>query len=744
MSVNEKLEAVIIQRRHRVPVPAGPPAGDGAPAARQLDAVLMSVGFKLSGDLLTVLSSLDTGFVLDLGVRVLAAVRELVGDHARHNTYFRDFPAGVPDTVEFWAQCLAEALLDPVTAGQVEGILIPGPQGHIPVSINLLSLPTYGRYQHAYEDMLAAHEPLIESAKDRVTVLHQGSELAVEGVRLFHELAGSKVPLAGGDLELLAGLAKAFVHEQAQPEIIPVRENRAVINEVRVRYDQPLLADTVTDVLRLAARLSGGDVTLAEDTRFRSLRRAERLVLLEALDRIVSSNAAKLSDVSQYAEPWKRLGGLLHYCEYPQFSQAARVFATARGEECHPSFASQVEAAFTAWGAGTASTALQHAPGMYMRTLDRLLRSCDSASEVDTVMTSLGKAVQGASGRVLLSVREHLQNRVRPPGTARIFVNRRGRAWVTPDVRTPIDTTVVAVALYVIDAEVAARLRRPQRHLVVDPEVLGAALPLSQKTVTPGLGIMPRGSVSAPLSHDRLRFFVHWMQAERRTDYDLSAMLLNETFTYAGHVSYTNLRGDGIVHSGDITDAPAPEGASEFIDVNLKAIPARYLVPSILLYSGEAFTETAESFCGYMLRDAAQEGQPFEPRTVRAKSDMRGPGRVAMPLVVMRGDDGRWRVKWTHLYAKGQPAMNRVEDSKLSTPLLMRSIVERDYLRVDYVVQALSQRAETVSVGSPDTWREMVARNGEPVTYIGLDQPEGLPEGSEVYTLNTLASLIPA
>jgi len=34
--------------------------------------------------------------------------------------------------------------------------------------------------------------------------------------------------------------------------------------------------------------------------------------------------------------------------------------------------------------------------------------------------------------------------------------------------------------------------------------------------------------------------------------------------------------------------------------------------------------------------------------------------------------------------------------------------------------------------------------DGEPVTYLGLEQPEKLPEGSEAYTLDRLGDLIPA
>ncbi|MFD2349519.1 hypothetical protein ACFSTC_09260 [Nonomuraea ferruginea] len=73
------LEALVIARRLRVPVdaPAGAAPGWGEAAARQLDAALLTVGFTCSPALLGRLSQLPGEAVLDLGVRVLAAVRTL-------------------------------------------------------------------------------------------------------------------------------------------------------------------------------------------------------------------------------------------------------------------------------------------------------------------------------------------------------------------------------------------------------------------------------------------------------------------------------------------------------------------------------------------------------------------------------------------------------------------------------------------------------------------------------------------
>ena len=294
--VSENLEGLVIEKTFRVPAPAGR-AGKGEAAGRQFDVVLMSAGFKCSGGLLEHLSGLDSAVVIDTAVRVLATVRRLAGDHVQHNAYFKDFPSGVPDTVEFWVACLREAMLDPVAAEHVEGILVQtaGPQIGM---FNLLSLPSYGRYQHTYQELLAAHDELVPAGGDRVTVLHLGATLDEELQLLYLDLAGSRVPLSEADRSAL-GLLAASCAAGPQPQTIPVRENRAVINGVRLANGQTLLADTVTDVLRLACAVSGCDVSLQAPARLRSFSRKERRILLAALDAVVAGNRARLGDVAQ-------------------------------------------------------------------------------------------------------------------------------------------------------------------------------------------------------------------------------------------------------------------------------------------------------------------------------------------------------------------------------------------------------------------------------------------------------------
>ncbi|MET8005687.1 hypothetical protein [Nonomuraea glycinis] len=703
----DNLESLVIARRLRVPIgdaPAGTHPGWGEVAARQLDAALLSVGFTCSAALLERLARLRGETVLDLGVRVLAAVRTLVGDHVQHNAYFIDFPKNVPDTMEFWVGLLREALLDPVAAARVQ-----------PSTLNLLELPGYGRYQHGYADLLAAHAELLPLAGDRVTVLDLGASLEEEARELYFSLAGSEVPLAEEDLAALRTLAGFCADE---PERIPVRENRAIVNEVRLAAGRPLLVDTVTDVLRLACGVSGGDVTLSTPTRFRSFRRAERRALLEALDAVAVP--AKLGDVPRHREPWKRLGERLHPHEYPKLPRAAHVFEVARGVRHAASFDSRVEAALSAGRTGDAVALLGNTPGALLRRLDHLLRS---GHDTSAVLDAAEKAAAGASGRVLLSLREHLQNRL-APAAGRVFTNRHGGAWAAPDARAPLGEQVLSRAVTILDEEITRRLPDPG-ELVIDPDVLDVALPLSGKAVVPGLGMLPRGSLS-PVDGELLRFFVHWRQAERRTDYDLSALMLDADYGNAEHISWTNYGNDFAEYSGDLTEAE--DGASEFINIRLADATRPIIIPQVHIFAGEAFDEAAEAFFGYMTRDAEQEGRPFEPRTVRMKSDLRGAGRVALPFVVLRGDDGGWRVKWLHLYLKGHPSFNQVEGNRVTSSLLVRSIVERDHLRVRYLADLL--RAKNSTAGH--------------TTYIGLQAPADLPEGTRVYTPGTLHELIPA
>ena len=67
----------------------------------------------------------------------------------------------------------------------------------------------------------------------------------------------------------------------------------------------------------------------------------------------------------------------------------------------------------------------------------------------------------------------------------------------------------------------------------------------------------------------------------------LSAVLYDAEWRYREHISYTNLRSESYraCHSGDITSAP--EGACEFIDID---------IPSVVAYGGRSLELTRVEF----------------------------------------------------------------------------------------------------------------------------------------------------
>lgn len=716
---------LVVRRTWRVPLTAVS-TGDAASVARRFDTVLLTSGYKASGRLLGYLGSLAPQDARLVAVQTLAVVHEAVGAHVQHNTYFQDFPQNVPDTLDFWVSCLRDAL---ERAPDAEEILAR--QG----KVNLLALPRYGRYQHTYEEMVAAHDTFVPALSDRRTVLDVGGTLDEEAHRLYLHLAGSTTPLSDADLAALALLAQ-HCGGMEQPATVPLRTARAIVNATHLLYGREPQVDTVTDVLRLACALSGGDVTLETATRFRSLPRPVRRVLLGALDAVVEASPTKLGDVAAHRERWKRLGERLHPHEHPALPSAARVFAVARGDEDAPSLAARVERSLASGSRAEALRLLAAAPGTFVRRADHLLRSAADDAEAAAVADALERALPGVSGRVVLGLREHLENRRRADarranGDRRVFVNRAGGAWAVPDERADLPADALTALALACDAEVLRRVPRPQ-DLVVEPDLLDVALPLSARARPDGAGVLPRGSRTR-VTGELLRFFVHWRQQAVDTDLDLSCLLLDRDFADAEHVSWTRLRGGGFVHSGDVTEAP--DGATEFVDVRLSGIRRDVVVPEVHVYSGERFDEVAEGFFGFMTRDVAQAGLPFEPATVRLKSDLAGRGRVAIPAAFLRAEDG-WEALWLHLNLGGRSRFNTVEGHRVTTTTLVRDIAARRYLTVRYLVDLL--RADGVKV------HHEVPHGAGPVTYLGFGAPEDLPEGSHVVTPQNLLDLVPA
>ncbi|WP_256863225.1 TerD family protein [Microbispora sp. GKU 823] len=175
----------------------------------------------------------------------------------------------------------------------------------------------------------------------------------------------------------------------------------------------------------------------------------------------------------------------------------------------------------------------------------------------------------------------------------------------------------------------------PVGTALLDEELDDLLAPEAERSASASLVRLPRGSVRPLPRGERIRLFLHWAEpSDRVVDLDLSVAVFDARWEFVGLCDYTNLRlgASAAVHSGDLTSAPEPLGASEFVDLDVAALRAtggRYVVPIVFSYNDVPFDELARGFAGFM----DDPDGLFDPLAVRQRFDLTGPAKILVPLV---------------------------------------------------------------------------------------------------------------
>jgi hypothetical protein len=98
-----------------------------------------------------------------------------------------------------------------------------------------------------------------------------------------------------------------------------------------------------------------------------------------------------------------------------------------------------------------------------------------------------------------------------------------------------------------------------------------------------------------PLSpeHKKFIFFIHWKNGQERVDLDSSFVGYGENYSLTDQLcSYSVITGfrKTIIHSGDITNAPAPKGATEYITFNINDVKSNNPDVSHIMAVVQSFT----------------------------------------------------------------------------------------------------------------------------------------------------------
>lgn len=543
-------------------------------------------------------------------------LKELTGADKVYNPMYPNFPESVMEKDDF------ELYFNAIVHYWSFGILLP------------------------YEDK-KERAPLFNTAK--VKVLEAGS---FDGLNdIFNNLCASKTSLSKNDVDDMI-----FILNSAKvtlPDEIPFKENTACI--CRLLVDTGVDTDgslckkyvkTATDVLRLVTAMSDGDVSLAENTKFRNLKRSERRIIMNLL--ADCGNAAE--DMNRYAGRWIRVGEKLHPGEFAKnerYTKVVQAFDVIRNDGKIQSFAGRVDAAVASGDVNTVVSLLKKRPGEFARRIDFLLRTFDKDADRKAVIIGFASVAKDVSSTVLLQVREHFINKLDGSDDMRVFFPKGNlaRSYYVKNDKTeaiPEDAMIMVIAVCENALVNIYGSRAFLGKVYIDKALRNYTVPFSLRSVGKTMTAVSRGSrIAIDDSVKIIRPFIWWTNTKNDIiDVDLSVAVFADNWDCLEHVSYSNLKSEkfGMYHSGDITNGgPVDgEGAAEFIDLDIdKALGAgaRYAVFNVYNFSNEFFSKMEHAAFGFMTRENMESGEIFEPSTVKQRMDLASATTTCIPVI---------------------------------------------------------------------------------------------------------------
>ena len=581
---------------------------------------LRALGYRLSDPAREALTSPEQAWALVNAAACLSSG----SPSAEYRPFYPDFPVQVRSASE--AALLVNAALHYL--GDVVGVRI---------------LPDYRP---------SPREPL---PGDDSALTELGLATAQDLERIVADLAAQATPFSAQDRADLTAL-RDFGPGRAPR--VAVKENLAVLTVTFPDLDFSASYRTVTDVLRLAVAMAGGDVSLAEPCRFPSFSRAQRRRLLGLLDAVgqVQDSRDSAEEMARRCERWKRLARHLRPGDYARrFPRAAALLHQVASGDAEAGFTSRLEEALARRDVEGALRLLTTRPGVFARRLNHLLRLCADDAARERVVAEFARVAPEVSLPVLVRLWEYFSSPgpdALPWRVVAIKAAMGTKTTLIPSTRRPgpADAAVVRAV------EEALRQRRRLGRIAVDQGMYeGYTAPVGLRSASPGMRTAGRGTRLPLPEGETIRFFLHWCDlpeappeapgpaepaatADRdtRVDLDLSAFFVSEDFTRTEQIAYYNLRSTAAVHSGDLTSAP--DGAAEFIDVTLAEALRQgwcYVVMTVHSFSHHRLSEVPECWAGAMARGAdPQSGEVFEASTVMQRLDLISPTFNATPFVI--------------------------------------------------------------------------------------------------------------
>lgn len=603
--MNEKMNEMLVNYSSKVFISRGKSVLDKSILATMLKN-LEALGYTLSKKAIHTLATNEEDYAVDFYNNLYKLLKQMTGANKKFSPMYPNFPKQVMEASD--AELYINAIMH--YFGDWIGVRI---------------LPDYEKEER---------NPLLEKTELKVL------DLAIEDDihEIFNNLMRSKTSLSEYDRDNINWYIEEYRNEAYIPSEIPHKEVLVGVLKQCLFFDVDIkLKMTATDILRFSVVLSDGDVSLSEVTKFRNFTREERRYILSLIDNC-SGNIEE--EMYKYKNRWLRLGERLHPGDYAKrYQRAYSAFDKLRNQNKIETYNSKLEIALLNGNITEAVGLLKAKPGVFARKLDHLLRTVKDNTSRENIIDVFEEVASSVSTAVLWQVRTHFL--YRNEEDIRVFIPKGmvSKMYAKENDLKYIDDNICDKIVKVCDNALRENYSYldDMGNVYLDEELKNYNIPFSQRSSSKSLKTITRGSkIDFGTDKDVIRFFIWWNQNSDsgRIDIDLSATSYDEDWGYVGHVSWTNLRDGMACHSGDITSAP--QGACEFIDLNLNNCPKhiRYITMNIYSFTGQNFCDIPECFAGWMMRKKPQSGEIFEAKTVENKFDVVSSCKACIPLVI--------------------------------------------------------------------------------------------------------------
>ncbi|OJJ18770.1 hypothetical protein BKI52_24670 [marine bacterium AO1-C] len=388
------------------------------------------------------------------------------------------------------------------------------------------------------------------------------------------------------------------------------KENLVFAAIAYMQANQLIQLSTTTDVLRLATGLSGGDISLDTNTRFK-LKRSQRKYILSVLQGV-----SDLSEgVMRHKNKWIRLFHQLHVGEYvKKYPKIYQVAQALRAGDKLPTFNSKVEA-YLAKKDPALLPLLAQRPGEFARRVVHVLTVFgEPALSYFLPVLSKMETIK------LLKLKRFL--RTYNERDYRIFTPKG--SWLKAQVAlsdAKLKEEDLQVIIRAIDQIVQQRVTEKFGNtFYYTADIAHIKLPTNNKDA---VSRYPKGTVfQIPQNIQFIRTATYWEETRGICWMDNGWNFFDHNWQPYGTCCWNNTHemGDAAVFSGDPVNSYNKEGkAGQLIDLYLDKLlqsGVRYAVWNILSYSHIQFDDIQDVRGLMMWGEQPEKGQLIEPSRV--------------------------------------------------------------------------------------------------------------------------------